>query len=272
MSYLKGRSNLKKELRTITDKISILEFFFLFYGIDPQEAPSIFSVQATEKSTLPSTRLVQPLYRQSLKTTNLMVGSQAENLLVKLPRNENYVTTADQPSVGASSTPQLQEQRPVIKLAHVPVNILNLDTENTKQIKAESKKERISDEDTLKFVQLKLTSIISKLEEKVNQERKKEKAKTTDMKKTRKVAAREKSLRALKQKLSRVVAKFKSKPMAGQPFQLGKEWSHLLDTDSHMKEGQLKKGAVSEKVNSTGSTPPKEESKEGEGNYLRYWR
>ena len=142
----------------------------------------------------------------------------------------------------------VKEQKPVIKLARVPVEILDSvdEAKTNKEGKGQGNEDETSkkmNEETLKSLQLKLTNIISKLEEKVNKKEGKEKKLNRKTKEMGKSKVSEASLKFLKFKLSRVLSKFQARPGVQQPFTVGKEWSHLLD-DSSGK--QLKKVGPSE--------------------------
>lgn len=216
---------------------------------DLQELPS--SVPGEQRSTFPITRLIEPLHRHSVDTTSPAMSTQVEKLLTRFQGNPNDVTTARLQHGGLRFVTQSEEENPVIKLAQVPVHVLSSNNDDTAEAagkNSEKAKETSQDinEDTLQSLQLKLTGIISQLEGKVkNKKEKEEKEKVSSTKKTGKGGANEKSLKVLKAKLSAVLKKFKAKSVAGQPFTIGKEWSHLLDQKRFNQANHLRKDGPS---------------------------
>ena len=208
------------------------------------------AVPGEQRSSLPITSLNEPLHRHSVGTTTPVTNTQVEKLLTRFQGN-NDVTTAGHQHGGLRFVTQSEEQNPVIKLAQVPVHVLSSKNDDTAKAvgkNAEKGKELSGDlnEDTLKSLQLKLTGIISKLEEKMKNKELEMKDNAPSNKKTGKAGAGEKSINVLKAKLSAVLEKFKRKPVGGQPFTIGKEWSHLLDPKRFNQVNHLKKGGASD--------------------------
>lgn len=238
----------------------------------------------TSRSTLPLTTLIQTSPDVS---ANILRSPDVRNLLVRLRDQQNRFATSDNQDSKIKVTPEEGNGSDVIKLAQVPLSLLDqktkhfkhiktahskgkmnadehsnamkldklsikplsLETKNAEKVKTNSKEKSQEDinKETLETLQSRLTNIISKLEARVNkhQGRLKQQKKEESLSKIAKNKPSEKSLTLLKKRLSHVLQKFNSKPGAGQPFTIGKEWRNVLkhgpSQGSEAKNAEMKK-------------------------------
>ena len=202
-------------------------------------------------------------------------------MLVKLGAQQNRLVTIDNLDSTLKLTPEKEQENAVIKLAQVPLSFLGsktehfsdakteisskkinsegdsnaikldqlsikpLEVQDTKKVKLKSKKNAKGDinKEALETLQSKLTSVIAKLEEKMNKKQGqiKQLRKKESLNEIAKNKPTEKSLNFLKNRLSHVLKKFNSKPGTGQPFTIGNEWRNVLGRNGPSDGSKIKK-------------------------------
>ena len=242
-------------------------------------------VLGTSRSTLPVTTLI---HTSPDITTTTLRSPDDENLLVRLGDQQNRFANSDNQDSRLKLTPENENE--VIKLAQVPLSLLNPKTEHPNDVNATISNEQLSankdskaikldsiksltlesndsekvksttkeklkediNRETLKKLQSRLTNIISKLEGKMskNQGRLQPK-KEESLRKIAKNKPSEKSLIFLKKRLSHVLKKFNSKPGRGQPFTIGQEWRSVLSDNVPSRESDTKKEELKKTKNAT---------------------
>ena len=199
-------------------------------------------------------------------------------MLVKLGAQQNRLVSIDST---LKLTPEQEKENDVIKLAQVPLSFLASKTEHFSDAKTKISSKKINSEgdsnaikldqlsikplkvkdankvklesnknfkgdinkEALETLQSKLTSVIAKLEEKMNkkQGQMKQVRKKESLNEIAKNKPTEKSLNFLKNRLSHVLKKFHSKPGAGQPFTIGNEWRNVLGSNGPSDGSKIKK-------------------------------
>ena len=243
-------------------------------------------VLGTSRSTLPVTTLIQTSPDIS---TNALRSPNDENLLVRLGDQQSEFTNSDNQDSRLKFAPENENE--VIKLAQVPLSLLDPkieqpndvktaisneqlsadkdskaikldsiksftlesnDSENVKSTTKEKSKEDINKE-TLMKLQSRLTNIIFKLEGRMskNQGRLQQPKKEDSLRKIAKNKPSAKSLTFLKKRLSHVLKKFNSKPGRGQPFTIGQEWRSVLSDNVPSYESDTKKAELKKTKNAT---------------------
>ena len=201
-------------------------------------------------------------------STNSLRSSNGRNLLVRFGDQHNGFASSDIQNSRLELTPE--NENGVIKLAQVPLSLLEPKTEHRKDLKTVISNEQFGadkdskaikldsikpvslerndpnediNKETLKTLQSRLTNIISKLEGKVNkkQGKLKQPKKEESLRKIAKNKPSEKSLTILKTRLSHVLKKFNSKPGGGQPFTIGQEWRNVMKGNAPSHENETKK-------------------------------
>lgn len=238
--------------------------FFNFFKAPQVVEPEILG---TSRSTLPVKAFIQT---SPDVLTNTPRSPGDGNLFVQLKDKLNQVGDqenrfADQENRFAARdntqikvTPESSNE--VIKLAQVPLSLLDQKTKHLKDVKTSSEessdqlavkplnlgeeggivKESTKDvnKETLMTLHSRLTNIISKLEARV--ENRKGSAKLKQLRKEEalnsltKNKPSKKSLRVLRKRLSYVLKKFNSRYGSGQqPFTIGNEWHNVLKESEH---------------------------------------
>ena len=235
-------------------------------------------VLGASRSTLPVTTLIQT---PPVISTNTLRSPDGGSLLVRLGDQQNRFASSDNQNSKLKLT--TENENGVIKLAQVPLSLLDEKTEHVNDIKIANPNEKISeDEDSnaikldrikplslkdeskekskedinkeaLKTLQSRLTTIISKLERKVNKSQGtlKQPRKEESLRKIAKDKPSEKSLTLLKKRLAHVLEKFNSKPGAGQPFTIGQEWRNVLSENTPSNGSEATKVGLKKTKNTT---------------------
>ena len=243
-------------------------------------------VLGTSRSTLPVATLIQTSPDIS---KNALGSPDDESLLVRLGDQQNRFTNSDNQDSRLKFIPE--NENGVIKLAQVPLSLLDPKTEHPNDVKAAISNEQLSAErdskaikldsikslssesndpgkvksttkekskddinrETLKKLQSRLTNIISKLEGKIskNQGSLQQPKKEESLRKIAKNKPSEKSLTFLKKRLSHVLKKFNSKPGRGQPFTIGQEWRSVMNDNVPNHDGDIKQAELKKTKNAT---------------------